>query len=116
MAGTAPIATSTYVELWKDGGWTRWYATFSSPEQLLAWLEQRNAGLDVLDRSRVNADPVYAEDERDLREGVVVIETFPRVGPLTEGQEALMEYFNPTCEHGLSAQLCYGPMHYSDEF
>jgi hypothetical protein len=26
--------------------------------------------------------------------------------------EALAEYFFPTCEHGMSAQLCYGPNHY----
>lgn len=26
------------------------------------------------------------------------------------------EWLTETCEHGLSAWLCSGPMHYSDEF
>lgn len=30
--------------------------------------------------------------------------------------EELPEWMYETCEHGLSAWLCSGPMHYSDEF
>jgi len=111
MTPTAEPRANTTVVLWKDGGWTRWTAHFADADQVIAYLDRRNAGLDVLDRNRVNVDPIYFDGQANWPEDIVV-ETFPPAGPLTPSQLRLLDYLNPTCEHGMSAVLCMGPMHY----
>jgi hypothetical protein len=32
--------------------------------------------------------------------------------PVPDDAERLLDYLNPSCEHGLSASLCAGPGHY----
>ncbi len=35
--------------------------------------------------------------------------------PIPDDWNALYEILNPTCDHGLSAHLCYGPAHYASD-
>src|SRR6185312_12770085 len=108
MTTTAEPRAKTTVELWKDGGWTRWTAQFADADQVIAYLDRRNAGLDVLDRNRVNVDPIYFDGQNVWPEEVVV-ETFPPTGPLTPSQLRLMAYLFPQCHHGMDASLCMDP-------
>ena len=112
MTTTTEPRAKTAVSLWKDGGWTRWNVTFADADQVLAYLERRNAGLDVLDRERVNVEELISEDELTGRE---VSRTFPEYGPLTPSQLRLLEYLYPHCHHGMDATMCmdpYGPNHW----
>jgi hypothetical protein len=108
MTTTTEPRAKTTVELWKDGGWTRWTAHFADADQALAYIARRNEGLDVLDRERVNIDPLFFDPQLNWA-GDVVVETFPPAGPLTPSQLRLMDYLNPTCHHGMSADLCMDP-------
>lgn len=108
---TAEPKAQTAVTLWKDGGWTRWTARFADADQVVAYVERRNEGLDVLDRERVNIDPLYFDPQVNWPEDVVV-ETFPPAGPWTPSQLRLMDYLFPQCEHQMSAELCMGPDHF----
>ena len=111
---TAEPTSKTTVELWKDGGWTRWVAHFATADQAIAYVQGRNEGVDVLDRSRVNIDPMI-RDDRDWIGDPKIVTTFPEAGPLTPDQIRLMEYLFPQCHHGMDATLCmdpYGPNHW----
>lgn len=74
-----------------NGGWSHFTVTFSGRDKVVdaravAWMDT------VADRMSFEAhDPESIDWSR-----------FPRT----------YEHLNPTCEHGLSAWLCMGPMHY----
>ena len=110
MTTTEP-ASKTTVTLWKDGGWTRWTAHFATADQAIAYVERRNAGVDVLDHARVNLEEVVFDSQVNWPEDIVAT-TFPATGPLTPDQLRLMSYLYPQCEHGMSADLCMGPGHF----
>jgi hypothetical protein len=48
----------------------------------------------------------FAEDEENP--------IIPMIGPVSQDVLALYDYLYPQCEHGLSAALCGGPMHWYD--
>lgn len=105
MTTTAEPKAKTTVTFWKHGGWTRWTAHFADADQVLAYLDRRNAGLDVLDRERVNVEELIVEDELTGRE---VSGTFIG-GPLTPSQLRLYDHLYPTCHHGMDATMCMDP-------
>lgn len=106
---TAEPTSKTKVTLWTDGGWTRWTCHFATCDQVIAYVKRRNEGLDVLDRSRVNVDPIVFDSQVNWPEDIVVT-TFPEVGPFTPDQLRLLDYLCPTCHHGMSAELCMDPV------
>jgi hypothetical protein len=78
---------------------------FYSASQALAFIERKSA------EDKANGYPYGNHAVEELYD-------YPLApfGPLSEDTLALYDYLYPTCEHGLSAALCSGPMHYSDSF
>jgi hypothetical protein len=81
-------------------------AEFASPAQAIDFIERRLPSSDKYELNR----KLYPYGNHDFTE----LEESPLVpfGPLTQDDLRLLELLYPHCEHGLSADLCYGPNHY----
>lgn len=67
------------------------------------WLEYESVPrVDEWSGEFVGMVDVISDDQPNLVNGNI----YPR----------LYERLHPTCEHGLSADLCYGPAHYASDF
>jgi hypothetical protein len=98
-----PTSPATLVII-KDGGWTRFLATFASGDQAITWLEAKRA--ESMAATGTIYSGIWGEED----------EAYPLapVGPVTPDQERLLDYLYPRCEHGMDAQSCMGPDHFMD--
>jgi hypothetical protein len=87
-----------------QGGWQRCDIAFPNAAVALATLRRWRAEDEAAGHPY---SQVWAEETEELQ-------VYPkdRVGPLTEDEIALLDFLYPSCEHGLSADLCMGPNHY----
>lgn len=87
-----PATDHITLEMLACDGSAHWLVTFHGPDAevaALAYLHTRRA---------THVPYELAEDSFSYTR-------FPR----------LADYLNPTCEHGLSAHLCFGPAHYASD-
>lgn len=97
----APTTHPTLVII-KDGGWTRFLATFASGDQAITWLEAKRA--ESMEITGAIYSGIWGEED----------EAYPLapVGPITPDVDRLLGYLYPRCEHGMDAQSCMGPDHF----
>jgi len=115
---TSPAAepkAKTSIVMWTNGGWQRCLIHFNDADDVIAWYTRKREGFMDENPGALYFDAGLEELVYDPRANWpedVVLTTFPEVGPLTPSQLRLMEHLYPTCEHGMSADLCMGPDHF----
>lgn len=88
-AGTHVCPTDEIkLEIRTQGGYHRFVATFANQEQAIEYFERQAS---VASFSEVEGAPISGNHTR------------------------LLAVLYPTCEHGLSESLCYGPAHYASD-
>lgn len=115
MPATAEPKAKTSVILWTNGGWQRCLAHFNDAGDVIAYFERKRQAFMDENPGALYFDGGIEELVFDARANWpedVVLTTFPETGPFTPSQFRLMEYLHPTCEHGMSAELCMGPDHF----
>jgi hypothetical protein len=77
---------------------------FTSEDQVMAFIERQREQTEAW-RDETGAAPWAGGHAYYELEGC----------PIPEGWDRLYRFLHPTCEHGLSADLCAGPYHYPQD-